>query len=220
MKEFRHVEVPAPKELQVEQVDGKRVYVTPEGKRYPSVTTVSGCKKKKKILEWRKKVGEETANRISTRASNRGNLFHDCAEKYLRNQSIKKFDPLTYELFKSVEMDLDRIDNIHLLEAPLYSDFLRLAGRVDCIAEFDGVLSVIDFKTSSKKKEESWIEDYFVQETAYAGMYYERYKKKVEQIVTIIAVQDGEPQVFVKENIQHYFTLLEEYIKTYHGING
>ena len=99
MKEFRHVEVSAPKELQVEQVDGKRFYVTPEGKRYPSVTTVSGCKKKKKILEWRNKVGEETANRISTRASNRGNLFHDCAEKYLRNQSIKKFDPLTYELF-------------------------------------------------------------------------------------------------------------------------
>jgi len=95
-----------------------------------------------------------------------------------------------------------------------------LAGRVDCIAEFDGTLSVIDFKTASKPKEESWIEDYFVQETAYAGMFYERYRKKVEQIVTIIAVENGDPQVFVKDNIDHYFTLLEEYIKTYHGING
>ena len=220
MKEFCHVEVPAPKELQVEQIDGKRFYVTPEGKKYPSVTTVSGCKKKKKILEWRQKVGEEMANQISTRASNRGNLFHDCAEKYLRNKDLSKFDPLTYELFKSVEVDLDRIDNIYLLEAPLYSDYLRLAGRVDCIAEFDGTLSVIDFKTASKPKEESWIEDYFVQETAYAGMFYERYRKKVEQIVTIIAVENGDPQVFVKDNIDHYFTLLEEYIKTYHGING
>jgi hypothetical protein len=220
MKEFCHVEVPTPKELVVEQSDGKRFYVTPEGKKYPSVTTVSGCKKKKDILQWRQKVGEEKANRISTRASNRGNLFHDLAEQYLRNNSIKKFDPLTYELFKSVEMDLDRIDNIHLLEAPLYSDFLRLAGRVDCIAEFDGTLSVIDFKTSSKTKKESWIEDYFVQETAYAGMYYERYNQKVDQIVTIIAVENGEPQVFVKENLQYYFTLLEEYIKEYHGING
>jgi ATP-dependent exoDNAse (exonuclease V) beta subunit len=220
MKEFCHVDLPLVDDLTTEEIDGKRFYITPEGKKYPSVTTVTGCKKKEKILEWRQRVGEERANQISSRATRRGNEYHSLVEKYIRNQDISKSNPLTYELFKTTQVAIDRIDNIHLVEAPLYSDYLRLAGRVDCIAEFDGSLSVIDFKTSTKPKDEKWIEDYFVQETAYAGMFYERYRKKVEKIVTIIAVEDGGPQVFVKDNIDHYFTLLEEYIKTYHGING
>ena len=107
---------------------------------------------------------------------------------------------------------MDRIDNIHLLESPLYSDYLRVAGRVDCIAEFDGELAVIDFKTATREKKEEWIENYFVQETAYAVMYYERCGVKVDKIVTLIAIEDGATQVIQKYDLDYYHTLLKEYI--------
>ena len=159
-------------------------------------------------------LAKQKANKISSQASNRGNKFHGMVECYLKNEGLPKDEthPLASYLFRSAIETLDRINNIHLLEAPLYSDHLRIAGRVDCIAEFDGELAVIDFKTSTKPKQESWIENYFVQEAAYAAMYYERCGVEVQKVVTIIAVEDGTMQVIEKRNLNELYKLLQEYI--------
>ena len=198
----------------VTKTSGMRLYEVSEGRWYPSITTITSHKKKDSILKWRKRVGEATANKISSQASNRGNKFHGMVECYLKNEGLPKDEthPLASYLFRSAIETLDRINNIHLLEAPLYSDHLRIAGRVDCIAEFDGELAVIDFKTSTKPKQESWIENYFVQEAAYAAMYYERCGVEVQKVVTIIAVEDGTMQVIEKRNLNELYKLLQEYI--------
>jgi hypothetical protein len=197
--------------------DGLRLYEVGECKWYPSVTTVTGNRKKDTIIKWRKRVGEEAANKISGQATARGNRYHSMTECYLKNEVVDFNDkyPLVNFMFKSSQKTLDRINNIHLLESPLYSDYFRIAGRVDCIAEFDSELAVIDFKTSTKPKEESWIENYFVQETAYAVMYYERCGVQVDKIVTIIAVEDGSVQVIIKKNLDYYYALLCEYVKDF-----
>ena len=197
--------------------DGLRLYEVGDGKWYPSVTTVTSHRKKDSIIKWRKRVGEAEANKISGRASARGNKFHSMVESYLKNETVSFDDknPLASFLFKTAKETLHRIDNIHLLESPLYSDSLRIAGRVDCIAEYDGELAVIDFKTSTKEKKESWIENYFVQETAYAAMYYERSGVKVDKIVTLIATEEGGMQIFEKYDLDYYYVLLEEYIQEF-----
>ena len=197
--------------------DGLRLYEVGDGKWYPSVTTVTSHRKKDSIIKWRKRVGEAEANKISGRASARGNKFHSMVESYLKNETVSFDDKssLASFLFKTAKETLHRIDNIHLLESPLYSDSLRIAGRVDCIAEYDGELAVIDFKTSTKEKKESWIENYFVQETAYAAMYYERSGVKVDKIVTLIATEEGGMQIFEKYDLDYYYVLLEEYIQEF-----
>jgi genome maintenance exonuclease 1 len=219
---FNFVGTPvALKELESFERDGKRFYPITNGIEYPSVTTVTSIRTKKSIEEWRKKVGEEKANDIMLRASRRGTKYHAIIESYLKNELEEINDePLPSMLFKISKSTLNRINNIHALEAPLYSDYLRLAGRVDCICEFDGILSIVDFKSSTKVKEEKWIENYFVQETAYAAMYYERTGVKVDQIVTIIATEDGECQVFIKNDLDKYFSLLKEYILEFERCNA
>ena len=173
-------------------------------------------------MEWRKKVGEEEANKISKRASTRGNKCHKLCELYLGNESISKYkdDPLSMGLFYQIKPYLDSIDNIHALEAPLCSSLLKMAGRVDCIAEYNGELAIIDFKTSTKTKREEWIDDYFSQETAYAIMFQELTGLKVKQLVTIIATEQGTPQIFVKNNILEFVPKLKEYIDYYKEIHG
>ena len=201
----------------VTKTNGLRLYEVGDGKWYPSVTTVTSHRKKDSIIKWRKRVGEAEANKISGRASARGNKFHSMVESYLKNETVSFDDksPLASFLFKTAKETLHRINNIHLLESPLYSDSLRIAGRVDCIAEFDGELAVIDFKTSTKEKKESWIENYFVQETAYAAMYYERSGVKVDKIVTLIATEEGGMQIIEKYDLDYYYVLLEEYIQEF-----
>ena len=197
-----------------------RLYEVKDGTWYPSVTTVTGHRKKDSILKWRKRVGEQEANKISSRATSRGNKFHSMVECYLNNETVK-FDeenPLASFMFNTAKKDLNRINNIHLLESPLYSDKLRVAGRGDCIAEFDGELAVIDFKTSTRPKQEKWIENYFVQETAYAVMYYERCNVQVDKIVTIIAVEDGTMQIIEKTDLDYYYQLLIEYIDEFMAV--
>jgi genome maintenance exonuclease 1 len=138
-------------------------------------------------------------------------------EDYLNNNlDLKRYKDkyLALILFKQGKSMFNRINNIHFQEAPLYSHEFGIAGRVDCIAEFDGKLSIIDFKTSGKEKKESWIESYFVQETGYAKMYEERSGIKVEQIVTLITCQTGDIQVFIK-NPEDYVPLLKDYIAEY-----
>ena len=221
---FKHIGCDIDYDLETETVNGKRFYKTPEGFLYPSVTTITSQHGKDKILEWRKRVGEEEANRISTRASNRGTKVHKICENYLNNEEdyartnpahIHKTMPDSIAMFKSLQPLLDEhVNNIHALEIPLYSHHLKVAGRVDCIAEYDGKLSIIDFKTSSKLKEENWIKGYFMQCSAYAVMYEERTGIPVSQIVIMIAVDSEHPQVFIKKRndyIKDFISYREAY---------
>ena len=219
--DFKHLNIhnfPNLKAKTTEQ--GRRYFV--EGNAYPSVTTVIGEKKKDTILQWRRRVGEEEANAISKRASTRGNKSHKLAEDYLSNKSLDRYrdDVLSLGMFHQIRPYIDKINNIHALEESLYSHTLKLAGRVDCIAEYDNELAIIDFKTSTKYKREEWIQDYFSQETAYAIMFQELTGLKVKQLVTIIATEQGTPQIFVKDNILEFVPKLKEYIDYYKEIHG
>ena len=208
--------------LEVEPVnkDGVRFYKLPKtDKYYPSVTSITSFKNAKFFKEWRTKIGEDEANRITARATQRGTAFHSIAEDYINGElDLDKYldnNPLSVRMFQSAKDTLNRIDNIHCLEAFLYSHYLGLAGRVDCIAEFDGELAVIDFKTSTKEKKEEHIENYFVQETAYAAMFLERTGIEVKKIVTLIATEEGSIQIFQKHNLDDYLQLLKSYIEEF-----
>ena len=219
--DFKHLNLHNFPDLKAKTTEqGRRYFV--EGNAYPSVTTVIGEKKKKSIIEWRRKVGEDEANKISKRATTRGNKCHKLAEDYLSNKPLDRYrdDVLSLGLFHQIRPYIDRINNIHALEESLYSHTLRLAGRVDCIAEYDEELAIIDFKTSTKFKREEWIQDYFSQETAYAIMFQELTGLKVKQLVTIIAVETGTPQVFIKKDILTYVPKLKEYIDYYKDQHG
>jgi len=192
MKTFIHHEF-----SKLERIDSPegRLYKTPSGRAYPSVTTVTGLHSQKSIMEWRKKVGEEAANAISSRAAGRGTRIHNLCENYLlgNNPEADMFDQ---DIFKSLIPQLDLIDNIHALETPLFSHHLEVAGTVDCIAEYKGKLAVIDFKTSSKLKNRDWIHGYFMQTSAYAVMFEELTGIPIGRLVVIIGVDDEEPQIF------------------------
>ena len=219
--DFKHLNIHNFPNLKAKTTEkGRRYFV--EGNAYPSVTTVIGEMKKKSIIEWRRKVGEEEANAISKRATTRGNKCHKLAEDSLSNKPLDRYrdDVLSLGLFHQIRPYIDKINNIHALEESLYSHTLKLAGRVDCIAEYDNELAIIDFKTSTKFKREEWIQDYFSQETAYAIMFQELTGLKVKQLVTIIAVETGTPQVFVKKDILTYVPKLKEYIDYYKDQHG
>ena len=208
--------------LEVEPVnkDGVRFYKLPKtDKYYPSVTSITSFKNAAFFKDWRKKIGEDEANRITARATQRGTAFHSIAEDYINGElDLEKYlenNPLSVRMFQSAKDTLNRIDNIHCLESFLYSHYLGLAGRVDCIAEFDGELAVIDFKTSTKEKKEEHIENYFVQETAYAAMFLERTGIEVKKIVTLIATEEGSIQIFQKHNLDDYLQLLKSYIEEF-----
>ena len=183
--------------------DGKRYYTLEDGTRLPSVTTVIGAQKKKAIMEWRKRVGEEEANRISRKASGRGTNVHTLCERYLNNAPLGDIMPDAKEMFLSIKSHLNRINNIHYQEVALWSKKLGMAGRVDCIAEFDGVLSVIDFKTSKKIKTAEDIQDYFWQTTAYAIMYEELIGVPINDLVIIMAVDNEKPLIFKEKTTDH-----------------
>ena len=200
--------------------DGVRYYPIPGAdKYYPSVTSITSFKNAAFFAGWRKKVGEDEANRITNRATQRGTAFHSITEDYIKGElNLDKYlenNPLSVRMFQSAKDTFNRIDNIHCLETFLYSHYLGLAGRVDCIAEFDGELAVIDFKTSTKEKKEDWIQNYFVQETAYAAMFLERSGIEVKKIVTLIATEEGSIQVFQKYNLDDYLQLLKSYIEEF-----
>mgnify|MGYP000205060663 CR=1 FL=1 len=178
--------------------DGKRTYLTPSGFSYPSVTTITGQATAEGIAKWRQRVGNEEANRISGRASARGTRIHQYCEDYLRG-NVFEADMFDLEMFNSIKFLLDQIDNIHCLETPLYSDHLEVAGTVDCIAEYQGKLSVIDFKTSSRVKERRDIYNYFEQTAAYSVMFEERTGIPIGRLVIIMTIDDDAPRVFVEK---------------------
>ena len=212
---FNHVQLEFPKLKRITADNGSRVYETPSGKAYPSVTTVTGLLKKQAIIEWRKKVGEEEANKISSKAAGRGTRIHSLCEQYLLNKEIvpNMFD---VEMWQNMKPVLHSIDNIHALEQPLYSDHLEVAGTVDCIGEYNGKMSVIDFKTSRRIKHRDDIHDYFMQCAAYAVAFEEMTKIPVPQLVVLIAVDDEKPLVFVEKRnkwIDGFKELRAEYKK-------
>jgi hypothetical protein len=221
---FNHIHHDFPKLIQ-ENLDGTRVYVTPTGEKYPSVTTVLSDHGKEAILEWRKKVGEEKANKISRQATTRGTGVHKAIETYLKNEDISQLEmmPNVKSLFYRMKKELDgRVNNIHCLEEKLFSHNLKLAGTVDCVAEHDGVLSVIDFKTSIRLKKKENIGGYFMQGVAYAKMFSEMTDLEINKIVILIGVDMADfcqTLVIKKEDFGHHEKLLQSYIDKYHKNN-
>jgi CRISPR/Cas system-associated exonuclease Cas4 (RecB family) len=194
--------------------DGKRYYTTPTGIKLPSVTTVVGAQSKQAIIEWRKRVGDEVANEKTRKATTRGTSLHNLSEKYLLNEPLPNVMPNIKELFLSVKKHLNRINNIHYIEQALWSTNVGMAGRVDCIAEFDGVLSVIDHKTAGYAKDRDSILSYFWQTAAYALMYEEMVGIPINKLVIIMAVENDQPLVFI-ENTKDHIKGLVDAIKFY-----
>jgi hypothetical protein len=212
---FNHIECDLPALSRVTSDDGTRVYQTPTGKKYPSVTTVTGLLKKQAIMDWRKRVGEAEANKISSTAARRGTRIHTLCETHLNNDPVNcsMFD---LDLWNSVKPHLSKINNIYALEKTLYSDHLQVAGTVDCIAEYEGKMSVIDFKTSKRIKTRDDIHDYFMQCSAYAVAFEEMTKIPVRRLVIIIAVDESDPLIFVEKRnswIEGFKDLRLEYKK-------
>jgi hypothetical protein len=211
---FHHIKHDIAKLARVDSPEGRR-YQTPSGKAYPSVTSVTGLLGKADIIAWRKRVGEEEANRISSRAAKRGTAIHSLCEAYLLNEEVKP-GPFDLETFNSITPYLNKINNVHCLETQLYSDYLQVAGTVDCIAEYDGKMAVIDFKTSKRLKSRDDIHGYFLQTAAYAVMFEERTKIPVEDLVIIMSVDDENPLIFTEKRddwIFKFIELREDYAK-------
>ena len=212
---FNHISYDHTKITRATAHDGSRVYRTPTGKMYPSVTSVTGLLKKDIIKAWRAKVGDKVANDISTRAARRGTKVHSLCESYLSNEAVEP-DMFDLEMWNNIRPELDRINNIHALETQLYSDHLQVAGTVDCIAEYDGTLSVIDFKTSKRVKSKKDIDDYFMQCSAYAVAFEERTGVPVANLMIIMAVDDSETLIFREKRdnwIKQFIELREDYRK-------
>lgn len=192
-----------------------RTYITPDGDRYPSITTVLSILNEESIAAWRKRVGEEEANKVSRRASGRGTLVHEIVEKYLKNESTADYLPHIRQSLENLRPILDKsIGRIFGLETPLFSRHLGVAGRVDCVAEWDGVPSIVDFKTSRRPKKKEQIPNYFAQMSGYAVMFEERTGMPIVNTVIVMDVDDSEPLVF-KEHRDNYIQLLIDTKKEY-----
>ena len=190
------------------RIDGMRFYEI-DGKSYPSITTVLGAQKKPGLEKWRQSVGEEAAKWEMARAARRGKATHTLVEQYLKGETPSIRDVLPLGLFKLLKPYVDQVDNIHCLETILYSQNYTVAGQVDCIAEYNGKLSVIDFKTANKERNDAWNENYYIQTAAYASMYEELFGTPIDQIVILMASEDGTAHAFVKDK-KEYLPKLKE----------
>lgn len=219
MKTFIHEKVDLGyDDLKAITLPSGRTYIDPEGNRYPSITTVLSVLSRDSIQKWRQRVGEAEANKISHRASTRGTAVHDIVEKYLDNEvDLTKYTFDVIQSWKNLQPILDeRLSVIYEQECPLYSKYLGVAGRVDCVGVFDGVPSIIDFKTSRKLKKREWVTNYFQQEAAYAIMWEERTGMPITNLVTIMDVDNEQPVVF-KEHRDEWAPKLLETIELYHS---
>ena len=212
---FQHVDIEIPK-LERQTIDGVRYYDTPDGQKLVSITSVISHINREIFVKWRKRVGEDEANRITKAATSRGTDMHTLVEHYLKNDEVlPQVQPLSDMLFRQSKPKLNNINNIHALESSLYSLKLGIAGTVDCIAEYDGELAIIDFKTSKKPKPKEWIEHYFVQCAAYACMLYELTGIAVKKFVIIMSCEDGDCVVYEEYDKRKYIKLLSEYIREF-----
>jgi genome maintenance exonuclease 1 len=216
---FDHVKCDLPK-LDRETIDGVRYYSVPnedELLKLVSITSITSHFNKEIFINWRKKVGNEVADKITKAATGRGTDMHTLTEHYLLNEDLPKVRPISDFLFKIAKPKLNLINSIYTLEGSLYSKQLGIAGTVDCIAEYDGELSIIDFKTSKKPKPRDWIEHYFVQAMAYGCMFYELTGISIKKLVIIMACENGECIVYEENDKAKYIKLLTEYISKFVG---
>ena len=219
LTEYIHQPFP---DLEVSNVNGMRFYEAPNGLKYPSITTVLGKQpdKQKGLQDWRKRVGAQQAAIISGKAARRGTAFHWCVEDYLKNQEIngehKEKNFLAYHMFMEARSHLDNnIDQVVLQEQAMYSDIFKVAGRCDCIGVWNNELAVIDFKTTTTMKKREWLEDYFIQCSAYASMYEEWTGEAVDQIIIFMVAEDGEVKIF-KEDTKDYLPMLDEMMVSFY----
>jgi len=198
---FRHVFFPVPPKLREKRINNRRHYISPNGIALPSVTTVLSTVGEDGIKAWKSRVGETEADRISSRAVVNGTELHAIIEKFLDNKATEGYtNPVSQKLFLQVKDILtNKVNNIRAQEVQLYSEGIGIAGRVDCVAEWDGKLSVIDFKSARQKKRKSWITKYFLQATAYAIMFEELTKTKINNLVILISAEDGTVEEYVED---------------------
>ncbi len=213
---FTHKNIINPINIKSTDTTNGRFYFTPSGAKYPSITTILGSSPKQGILDWRESLGHAAADKEMKRAAERGSAVHLMIEKYLNNESNPTENQKTSDIteFNSLKMLLRNVNNIVAQETALYSDLLKIAGRVDCIAEYKGKLSIIDFKTSTNSKNNGMIEDYFKQTTAYSIMFGEMYDIHIDNIVILMSVENGLPLVFersVDENIKPLIKTINTY---------
>ena len=214
---FDHVELDL-QPLEREHIDGVRYYKIPDEEeliKMVSITSVTSHYNKEIFINWRKKVGNEEADRVTKAATARGTDMHTLTEHYLKNEELPEVRPISDFLFKIAKGKLNKINNIYALEGPLYSKELGIAGTVDCIAEYDGELAIIDFKTSKKPKPRNWIEHYFVQCMAYGCMLYEMTGISIKKLVIIMACENGECVIYEERDKAKYIKLLGEYINKF-----
>ena len=215
---FIHENILGDIELTTIYENGKRLYITPTNEKYPSVTTVLSGYKKEGIIQWRKRIGEEQANKISTQASRRGTKVHKLCENYLNNEDaiFESYTPDNIVMFKSIQPILDELEVVYAQERTLFSHHLKTAGRVDCVGKFRGKPHIIDFKTSNKLKKWEWIDNYFMQGAAYSVMWEEMTGIPIPNLAIIIAVADDVPQIFL-ENRDNWIEKFKE-IRNNYGI--
>ena len=210
---FTHVDCELPK-LKRKNIDGARYY-TVNGRPMVSITSVTSWYNKQIFIDWRKRIGEDEANRITKRATSRGTATHSLIENHLLNKEVEFDKPSPKMLFLQAKETLKNINNIYALEESLYSEELGVAGTVDCIAEYNGELSIIDFKTAEKPKPRDWIENYFVQAAAYACMFFERTGIPVKKLVIIMTCENGEVTVYEEYDKIKYMKKLVLYIQKF-----
>jgi len=221
---FIHEYIHAPfPDLEVSNVNGMRFYEAPNGLKYPSITTVLGKQpgKQKGLQEWRQRVGAQQAAIISGKAARRGTAFHQCVEDYLKNQQIngehKQKNFLAYHMFQEAKGQLDdNIDQVVLQEQAMYSDIFKVAGRCDMIGIWQNELAVVDFKTTTTMKKREWLEDYFIQCSAYASMYEEHTGEAVDQLIIFMVAEDGQIEIF-REDTKDYLPLLDEMMESFYN---
>ncbi len=221
MGNFVHLPRPDLPKLKVQTLpSGKRFYTTPEGKKYPSITTILGDQEKPWLTEWRTSLGPEKADKETKRAAERGEAIHKLAEHYLNNtltsDITRPMKPEYVASFNQIKMMLNKVNNIRVQETALYSDVLEVAGRSDCIAEYKNVPSVIDFKSSTNSKVKDMVEDYFLQCTGYALMWEEQTGEHIDDITIVMSVEKGMVPLVFTEKAHKYISALSKRIKTYH----
>jgi genome maintenance exonuclease 1 len=208
---FKYVDTHTLPELKVEHTaTGKRFYVTPEGKKYPSITTILGAKEKPYLTKWRSMLGDKKADRETERCADRGTAVHSMCEKYLYNDEnpTKGHDAKHIKCFNQLKFRLNNINNIRAQEVALYSDYLKVAGRLDVVAEYDKVPSIIDFKTSNNNKDVNMIDDYFKQGTFYSLAWEEITGELIENIVILMSVEKGMVPLVFKDKIENWISPL------------